>query len=163
VDGLQFAIKDTAGAIVTILIFGGSLAIARPILRLFFVQIVNPDTPARQAALADLLNDRAVFRALMLGTLIVALENVLAGAVNIYLNLTTVVAAFGTEAFNQQVAQVNVITRVFFPIPSLIAFGLAIWLVYRTVYQRLPQEAGKSQWESDFWELVALREARQSR
>jgi hypothetical protein len=34
-----------------------------------------------------------------------------------------------------------------------------MWIMYRAVYRHLPSEAGKSQLESDFWDLVNLREA----
>ncbi|MDQ2997238.1 MAG: hypothetical protein M3R61_09315, partial [Chloroflexota bacterium] len=44
-------------------------------------------------------------------------------------------------------------------IPSVIVFAIAMWLMYRAVYQHLPNEAGKPQLESDFWELVNRREA----
>jgi hypothetical protein len=71
-----------------------------------------------------------------------------------------VLAAFGTELFNQQVAYVNAITRVALSIPSVIVFAIAMWMMYRAVYEHLPSEEGKSQLESDFWDLVNQREAR---
>jgi len=49
---------------------------------------------------------------------------------------------------------VNGITRIIFTIASFAAFGLAFWLVYRAVFAVLPKEDGKSQFESDFWELM---------
>ena len=82
--------------------------------------------------------------------------------VNFYLNLRMVLAAFGTEAFNQQFAQVNAITRVALSVPSMLAFMIAMWIMYRAVYRHLPREEGKSHFESDVWELVKLHEARQN-
>ena len=64
------------------------------------------------------------------------------------------VAPFGGEDFNQQVAQVNAITRIAFTLANLAAFGLGFWLVYRAVFAVLPKETDKDQIESDFWELV---------
>jgi hypothetical protein len=160
VDGLLFALKDSVGLLVSALAFGGSLLVGKPLLAAFFGQGLNADTPDRLAALADLLAERGVRRGVAVGTAIVVLTNLLLAAINFWLNLTIVVAPFGVEAFNSQVAQVNAITRVAFPIPSILSIGLAIFLVYRVVYRSLPSEGEKPQLESDFWTLMALREAR---
>lgn len=158
VDGVLYAIKDNLSLLVTTLLFAASLFISRPIFRFFFAQAVNPDTPAKEASLAELMAQSSVARNLRLGTIIVVVQNLLAAALNFYLNLQIVTASFGTEAFNQQVAQVNGLTRIILPIPGFIAFGLGIWLVYRAVYRLLPSEGDKPQLESDFWELVRMRE-----
>ncbi|HEU5088277.1 MAG TPA: hypothetical protein VFT99_12555, partial [Roseiflexaceae bacterium] len=93
-----------------------------------------------------------------LGTAIVAVQTLLSTAVNIVLNLQIVQASFGTDVFNQQVATVNAITRVAFPVLSMLGFVAAIWLTYRAVYRHLPSEEGKSQLESEFWTLVDMWE-----
>jgi hypothetical protein len=162
VDGLLYAIKDTSGLLLRALIFGGSVLIARPILKYFFLQALNPDTPAKAAALDHLFGEPSVNRSFVQATWIVAIETLLGAALNFYLNLSMVHAAFGTEAFNRQVAQVNAITRVALTVPSVLAFALAMWIMYRAVYQHLPSEEGKSQLESDFWDLVHMREAGRS-
>ena len=159
VDGLLYAIKDTIGLLLRVLLFGGSVLIARPILKYFFIQALNADTPAKATALAHLFNDRSVERSFVQATWLVVIETALAAAFNFYLNLRFVLAVFGTEQFNQQVAYVNAITRVVLTLPSVIAFAIAMWIMYRAVYQHLPSEAGKSQLESDFWDLVNQREA----
>lgn len=162
VDGLLFALKDTAALILTLVVFGGSILIGRPILTFFFRQIVNADTPEREAALADLFAERSVRGAFTTGTLVIVLQSAIAVVVNLYLNLSIVLARFGTEEFNQQVAQVNTITRIVFPILAIIAFTGGIWMVYRTIYRHLPSEEGKSQFESEFWTLMEMRQASQS-
>jgi hypothetical protein len=159
VDGLLFAIKDTVGLLLRALIFGGSVLIAQPILKYFFIQALNPDTPPKQQALDRLFDEGSVRRSFAQATWIVVVETMIAAAINFYLNLRIVVAPFGGEVFNQQVAQVNAITRVALSLPSMLAFMIAMWVMYRAVYRNLPSEAGKSQIESDFWELVHLREA----
>jgi len=159
VDGLLFAIKDTVGLLLRVLIFGGSIVIARPILKYFFIQALKPDTPDKAKALAHLFDERSVGMAFRQATWLVVIETALAAAVNFYLNLRFVLAPFGTELFNQQVAFVNAITRVVLTIPSVVVFSIAMWMMYRAVYQHLPSEAGKSQLESDFWDLVNKREA----
>jgi hypothetical protein len=159
VDGLLYAIKDTVGLLLRVVLFGGSVLIARPILKYFFIQALNPDTAEKSTALAHLFDDRSVERSFVQATWLVVIETALAAAFNFYLNLRFVLAAFGTEQFNQQVAYVNAITRVVLTLPSVIAFALAMWIMYRAVYRHLPSEEGKSQLESDFWDLVKQREA----
>jgi hypothetical protein len=162
VDGLLYAIKDTVGLLLRVLIFGGSVVIARPILKYFFIQALNPDTPEKATALAHLFQERSVGKSFSQATWLVVIETALAAVFNFYLNLRFVLATFGTELFNQQVAYVNAITRVVLTIPSVVVFSLAMWMMYRAVYQNLPSEAGKSQLESDFWDLVNKREASRS-
>lgn len=158
VDGVLFALKDSAGLIFTALVLAASILVGRPLMKYFFMQGVGADTPSRRSALEEVLREPPILRALLLGTLIVTLLNALASGANFLLNLSIVTARFGTEAFNSQVAQVNAITRVALPLASLVAFGAAFWLVYRAVFQHLPAEEGKDQLESDFWRLMELRE-----
>jgi hypothetical protein len=162
VDGLLYAIKDTIGLLIRVLIFGGSVVVGRPILKYFFIQALNADTPAKAQSLTDLFREPSVDKSFGAATWIVVIETAIAAVINFYLNLQMVLAAFGTEAFNQQVAQVNAITRVVLSVPSMLAFMIAMWIMYRAVYRHLPSEEGKSQLESDFWELVKLRETRQN-
>jgi len=162
VDGLLYAIKDTIGLLIRVLIFGGSVVVGRPILKYFFIQALNADTPAKAQSLTDLFREPSVDKSFGAATWIVVIETAIAAVINFYLNLQMVLAAFGTEAFNQQVAQVNAITRVALSVPSMLAFMIAMWIMYRAVYRHLPSEEGKSQLESDFWELVKLRETRQN-
>jgi hypothetical protein len=159
VDGWLYALKDTVGLLLRAVIFGGSVLIARPILKYFFIQALNPDTPHKATALAHLFSNPGVAKSFVLATWLVVIETALAAAFNFYLNLRYVLAGFGTELFNQQVAYVNAITRVVLTIPSVIVFSIAMWMMYRAVYQHLPSEEGKSQLESDFWDLVSKREA----
>ncbi len=156
VDGFLFALKDSAGSAVTVAIFGGSLLLGRPALRAFAEQSLNPRTPGQESALAKLFAERPVVRSLVWGTAMLALVHAAAGAANFLLNLSIVTAPFGTSEFNAQVAKVNAVTRLALGIPEGLATGLAIWLVFRALYARLP----KVPEETTFWELVRLREAR---
>ncbi len=158
VDGMLFAFKDTAALLATVLVFGGSILIGKPILQFFFRQVVSPTTPAQEDALKQLITEPSIKRAFVLGTLIIVIQNIITSAVNFYLNLQIVLAKFGSDEFNQQVAQVNTITRIAFPIMAIIAFALGLWIVYRAIYQKLPSEEGKSQIESEFWTLMEMRE-----
>ena len=156
VDGALFALKDSAGSAVTVLILGGSLLLGRPALRAFAEQALDPRTPKQESALHGLFAERPARRALVRGTAMLVAVHAAAGAANFLLNLSIVTAPFGTDGFNAQVAKVNAITRLAIGLPEGLATGLAIWLVFRAVHSLLPGVPG----EEGFWELVGRREAR---
>lgn len=158
VDGLLYAIKDNMSLLVTTVIFAVSAVLGRPVFQFFFAQAVAPDTPAREASLAKLLREPTIPQKLLFATWLVVLSNLLVAVINFFLNLNIVTADFGTSLFNQQVAYVNGLTRVILPIPNLIVVGWGFWTVYREIYRHLPSEGDKPQLESDFWDLMQLRE-----
>jgi len=126
------------------------------VVRAFAEQSLDPRTPEQESALRKLFRERPVARALVWGTALLAAVNAATGVANFLLNLRIVTATFGTEAFNSQVAQVNAITRIALGIPEFAAWGIALLLVFRTVYASLPDASGKH----DFWDLIELRESR---
>ncbi|MCL4506347.1 MAG: hypothetical protein M1434_13390 [Chloroflexi bacterium] len=159
VDGILYAFKDTASAILNLLLFGGSVIIGRPILRYFLLQALNPDTPERHRTIGELMRESPIARSLIIGTIIITADSLLIGLANFWLNYSNVVAPFGTELFNQQIAQVNAVTRVAFPIFGLISYSIGIGLVFRAMYKCLPSEDGKSQVESNFMTMIDLWQA----
>jgi hypothetical protein len=163
VDGVLFAIKDTIGLVLYIALLAGSVAIGKPFLRPLFAQAVGALTPEQRHQLDPILNERSVARALIQGTLAVAVATGIAAVINVVLNLRTVTAAFGTEEFNQQVAQVNAITRLAFPLVTAGALGLALWAIYRAVFAQLPLRAGQAWHEADIWELLKQRDAEEAK
>jgi hypothetical protein len=158
VDGVLFAIKDTVGLVLYIALLAGSVLIGRPFLRPLFAQAVGAMSPEQRHALDPVLDEKNVSKSLTRGTLAVAGATAVAAVVNVYLNLQIVTAAFGTEAFNQQVAQVNAITRISFPLVTAGALGLALWWIYRAVYAQLPLPPGVAWHEADIWELLEQRD-----
>ena len=158
VDGIQFAFKDSVGSIFTAVVFGGSIIIRKPIMYYFLVQGLNPNSPRQEKSLKELLKESRVYRSLVKGTRIVLIITILTGVANFFLNLQIVVADFGTTTFNQQVAQVNAITRIALTIPEFIGIGIAAMSIRRAMFYYLPKEDGKEQSESDFWDLLQLRE-----
>ncbi|MGF1525009.1 MAG: VC0807 family protein [Leptolyngbyaceae cyanobacterium] len=158
VDGMQFAFKDSIGSVFTVVMFGGSIIIRKPIMRYFVTQALNPNSLKQKRLLKALLAESRVYGSLVKGTRLVLMVSLLTGAVNFFLNLQIVVAAFGTTAFNQQVAQVNAITRIALAIPEFAGFWIAIMLIRRAMFYYLPEEDNKEQDESDFWDLLQLRE-----
>lgn len=158
VDGIQFAFKDSIGSILLALVFGGSILVRKPIMYYFLMQGLDPSSPRQEKSLKNLLQESRVYRALVNGTLIVLIVNLWTGVVNFSLNLRIVVADFGTALFNQQVAQVNAITRIALAIPEFIGVGIAAILIRRAMFYYLPKENDKEHSESDFWDLLQLRE-----
>jgi hypothetical protein len=157
VDGILFAFKDTLGIVLTVLIFGVSVAIGKPILQYFLIQGLNPPSAAHESRLKALIHEPEIFRRFILGTLAFTLLNVALAVLNFYLNLNIVVAEFGTETFNQQVAEVNTIMRIVGIVELALLIVVFLYAVM-AVYARLPAEPGKSPWESDFWELMRRRD-----
>jgi len=155
VDGALYAFKDTVGAILAVGIFGGSLFVGRPVVRAFAEQSLDPRTPEQESALGRLFEERPVARSLFWGTGVLALGFAATGLANFFLNIWIVTAPFGVDAFNDQVARVNAITRVALTIPEFAAWGVAFALIYHAIHSRLPQAAGNQ----TFWDLVAQREA----
>lgn len=119
VDGWQYALKDTAGLIVAAGLFFGSLLLGRPMFEFFAAQVFQPDTQQKERAFRALCTKPVVRQGLIAATVIVGTANLMLGVINFLLNLNIVLAPFGTESFNAQVAQVNAITRVLFPVVSL--------------------------------------------
>jgi hypothetical protein len=160
VDGVLYALKDTVGGVITVLIFGGSVLIGRPVVRAFAEQSLDPRSPEQESSLSRLFGERPVARALLWSTALLAIVNALTSVANFLLNIRIVTASFGTETFNVQVAQVNAITRLAIGIPEFLAWGIGLYLVfntlYRALYARLPKEAQNE--DHDIWELIKLRE-----
>ncbi|MEM9151832.1 MAG: VC0807 family protein [Cyanobacteria bacterium P01_F01_bin.3] len=157
VDGIQFALKDTLGSIFTVGVFWVSIIIHKPIVQYFLMQGMAPASPQQETALKALLAEPKVYQSLVRGTKIVLLVNLATGVANFILNFQIVVADFGTTAFNQQVAQVNAITRIALAIPEYIGIGLIVILIRRAMYYYLPEEDDQEQDESDFWDLLQRR------
>lgn len=158
VDGWRYALKDTAGLIVAVLLFFGSIAIGKPMFQFFIAQVVQPDTPEKERALRSLFAKPEVKQGMVAATALVGATNATLGVANFLLNLNIVIASFGTETFNSQVAEVNAITRIAFTLASFVVFAVAFYLAYRALFKVLPSEEGKSQFESEFWDLVRLSE-----
>src|ERR671910_3895203 len=154
VDGALYALKDTLGSILIVLVLGGSLLLGHPLLGAFVAQALDPRTPQQEASLERLFAERPVARTLLVSTAGLALLNALTAAINFLLNFRIVTAPFGTGEFNYQVARVNALTRLTLSVPEFLVMGLAIgWVIYSLNsrrYSQLPDVDGRR----DFWELV---------
>lgn len=160
VDGALYALKDTVGSILIVVVFGGSLLWGRPLLGAFVAQALDPRTPQQEASLKRLFAERPVARTLLVSTAGLALLNALTAAINFLLNLWMVTAPFGTGEFNSQVARVNALTRVTLSVPEFVVLGLAIWWVIYSLYSRLYSQLPGVGGRKGFWELVEAQEKR---
>ncbi|MEP6833520.1 MAG: VC0807 family protein [Gemmatimonas sp.] len=158
VSGAMFAFKDSASYLLAVFIFGGTLFVGKPVTRAIALQGLAPDTPERETAMERLLDEPTVVKKLRLATLAIALTNLGAGAFNYWINFYMVKAQFGTPQFNDQVANVNAITRVVLVLPDMISLFWAFSIMYKAIYALLPADEGGDPKDGDFWELVARRE-----
>jgi len=121
VDGALFAFKDSASYLFAVVVFGGSLFMAAPITRAIALQGLAPDTPERRDWTDRLLAEPRVKRALWRSAAIIGGTNLVFGVANFFINWALVKESFGTAAFNDQIANVNAITRVVLVLPDMIA------------------------------------------
>ena len=105
-----------------------------------------------------LLDEPSVKTSLIKASWIIAGTNLLAGGANFLINWKMVLAPFNTPAFNDQVANVNAITRVVLVLPDMLALFWAFSLMYKSMYALLPADSGADPRDGDFWELVKRRE-----
>jgi hypothetical protein len=159
VSGALFAFKDSASYILAVFVFGGSAFAVRPITRNIAFQGLGPDTPDREAALDRLLDDPSVTGSLRRAALIIGATNLVCGIVNYFINLRIVVAPFNTPAFNDQVANVNAITRIVLVVPDMLALFWAFSMMYKSMYALLPPDNGPGPDGGEFWNLLERREA----
>lgn len=158
VSGALFAFKDSASYLLAVIIFGGTLFVGKPVTRAIAMQGLAPDTPERERTLERLLDEPTVVVKLRQATLAIAATNLGAGLFNYWINFRMVKAQFGTPLFNDQVANVNAITRVVLVLPDMIALFWAFSIMYKAIYALLPADEGGDPKDGDFWELVKRRE-----
>ena len=158
VTGALFAFKDSASYLLAVLVFGLSAFVARPVTRSIAFQGLAPASPDEERSLEHLMDEPTVVRALKQSAIVIALTNFAAGVVNYVINFKIVVAPFNTPAFNDQVANVNAITRVVLVLPDMLALFWAFSLMYKAMYALLPAEASDDPKGDDFWTLVRRRE-----
>lgn len=158
VDGALFAFKDSASYLLAFVVFGLTAFWGTPVTRSIALQGFDPDTPERQAQMQRLLDEPTVFRAMKQAALLIGVTNLLAGLVNYAINLRMVVAPFNTPLFNDQVANVNAITRIVLVLPDMLALFYAFNLMYKAMYALLPGGQEKDADAAEFWELLEQRE-----
>lgn len=158
VDGVQFALKDSISSIFAVIVFGLSIMLGKPIMYYFLMQGMSPESAEQERSLKALLAEPKVYGALVKSTKILLLISLVTGVTNFLLNLQIVVADFGTVPFNQQVAQVNAMTQITFSILESLGVAIAVVLIRWAMFYYLPKEDGKEHDESDFWDLLKLRD-----
>jgi hypothetical protein len=158
VDGALFAFKDSASYLLAVFVFGLSALAAKPVTWHIAFQGLSPDTPQRVSMMERLLALPKVIAALKKGALIIGASNLLCGIANYALNLRMVTAPFDTPDFNDQVANVNAITRIALVLPDMLALFWAFNIMYTAVYAELPPSESGEKDGGDFWDLVKRRE-----
>lgn len=158
VDGLLFAVKDSVSYVVSFLVFGVTALLGSPVTRAIALQGLSPDTPEREQQMNRLLDEPTVGSAMKKAGILIGVTNLAAGAVNFVINYRMVLAPFNTPAFNDQVANVNAITRFVLVLPDMVAIFFAFSMMYKAMYALLPAGQGADADAGEFWTLLARRE-----
>jgi hypothetical protein len=82
--------QGSAGLSVGSLLFLGSVAFGKLMMKFFATQVFQPDTPDKESSLKLLYAYPDVKRGLIIATLIIGFENVILAALNFMLNLNIV-------------------------------------------------------------------------
>lgn len=141
VDGFWYAIKDSARSYLTAILFLISAATPVPLFRVFLDAASIGESEADRSATQQAMRDPKVHRGLVLATVAFALVDLVGGIINSIVNYGRVVAKFGSDTFNAQIAEVNAIMRIPSLAISLVGVAIAIWLVQRAVKQRFGSQA----------------------
>ena len=160
VDGLLFAVKDSVSYVVSFLVFGVTALLGSPVTRAIALQGLSPDTPEREQRMNRLLDEPTVGSAMKKAGILIGVTNLAAGAVNFVINYRVVLAPFNTPAFNDQVANVNAITRFVLVLPDMVAIFFAFSMMYKAMYALLPEDDAAPGDTDEFWTLLAKREER---
>jgi hypothetical protein len=158
VDGLLFAVKDSVSYVVSFLVFGVTALLGSPVTRAIALQGLSPDTPEREQQMNRLLDEPTVGAAMKKAGILIGVTNLAAGAINFVINYRMVLAPFNTPAFNDQVANVNAITRFVLVLPDMVAIFFAFSMMYKAMYALLPANEGTDPDAGEFWTLLARRE-----
>jgi hypothetical protein len=158
VDGALFAFKDSASYLLAFVVFGVTALMGSPVTRSIALQGLDPDTPEREQQMRRLLDEPTVRRAMTQAALLIGATNLAAGGANYLINLRMVTASFNTPAFNDQVANVNAITRIVLVLPDMLALFFAFSLMYKAMYALLPGGSEQEADAAEFWTLLKRRE-----
>ena len=158
VDGALFAFKDSASYLLAFVVFGVTALLGTPVTRSIALQGLGPDTPERERQMDRLLDEPTVLAAMKRAGLLIGVTNLAAGVVNYVINFRMVVAPFNTPSFNDQVANVNAITRLVLVLPDMLALFFAFSMMYKAMYALLPADEGADPDAGEFWTLLARRE-----
>lgn len=141
VDGFWYAIKDSARSYLLAVFFFVSAFTPIPLFRVFLDAAAIGDPPQQRALVQQAWRDSAIHRALAQASLAFAGVDLVGGIVNSVVNYQRVVAKFGSDDFNAQVAEVNAIMRLPSFAISIAGVALAFWIVQTAVQKRYGKEA----------------------
>lgn len=133
VSGWRYALQDTAGTIVTFVLFAATLFVGKPMVQYFVLQVLEPENPDEEALAERMLKDPYLHRIMILGTLLILAENFLRGIANFLLAWKMVTAPFGTPDFNNQKASLESVTRWLFMFSNMGAMVVAIIFVHNAI------------------------------
>lgn len=119
VDGWKYALADSAGTVLTFFLFAALLITGRPILQYFLYQSMDTRSPEEEYLAWRAIRSPAVYRAMVVGMLILLAENLLRASANFALSYHFVTATFGTPEFNAEKKSLESFTRFLFIATSM--------------------------------------------
>lgn len=131
VDGLLYAIKDSARSYAFGLAFIASALMGMPLSRLLVEMVSLGGAPDEQRRLSAALSDPKLTRALKNSALVFGGVDIVGGLVNSLVNYQKVTAGFGSADFNAQIAEVNAIMRLPTMVISLVGMALAVVILQK--------------------------------
>jgi hypothetical protein len=138
VGGWRYALKDSAAMGAMFLLLAGSAIVGRPLVVAMLAQAFSSARPVLNAPLRAVLRSAEVYPKVLIATWGMALMNLGLGVVNFALNYHYVFAAFPSEEFNTQKANVDAMTRIGFPIVSLGITIAVFWAIITALLKVLP-------------------------
>jgi hypothetical protein len=139
VDGLAYAFKDSARPFLFAAVSLVSIFTRYPLFRIFLDAAGLAESPEHRTVTQQVTREPSVARALIPATLIFGVFDLVGGVVNTVVNYRIVVAKFGSDSFNAQVAQANAVMRV----PGLVLGLLGAVLGYLIVQRAVTARYGK--------------------
>ena len=150
VDGALFALKDSFGPVLTVLVFGGSLFVGKPIMFHFMSQAFH--RRSRTPEFKELCAEKRVSRAMWDVTVLVLGMSALVGVATFIFNMSIVTADVGTVLFNQQVAEVRAVTWMYLRIPAAVGLLWALYRIYRVMRQEVLEKEEEDEDMCEPWD-----------
>lgn len=140
VDGFWYAIKDSARSYISGLIFIVSAFTYYPLMRLFTEPLLS-STEENTPSPVQILSRPAIRKSLISGSIAFGIIDIIGGIVNSAANYKYVIAKFGTDEFNAQIAQVNALMRLPNLIISLLGIAAAFYIINAAIKKEYGEDA----------------------
>lgn len=141
VDGLLYALKDSARSYAFGIAFLVSAFINMPLTRIILEMVALGSSEDEQSRLKQAIQQPSIFQALKSSSIAFGIVDIVGGLVNSVVNYLRVVAPFGSSDFNAQIAEVNAIMRMPTLVISFVGMALAYFILQKATKAAFGEEA----------------------